>query len=229
MDTNGICICLQLLNALPDIKVCFTTEEEIGFLGAQDAAKNVDFFYNVKYMIQPDRRGNSDLITWTNGIHSASDEFVKDIKTIMEKYNYKEAHGIGTDIGELSENLLISGVNVSCGYKSEHTDQEETNLKDLENCLNFIRSIIKWLCEDKVYDIKLEYQYYSSYPYNRLAYGYGHNQYIDPDWDRFYNEEEEDWNRGVEFQKQTQSSGPSEDIPCDHCKDMDCMHCKFTW
>ena len=67
-DVNGICVALQLLKEIPDLKVCFTTEEEIGFLGADAAADNIDFFCDVSYFVQADRHGNSDLITYTNCI-----------------------------------------------------------------------------------------------------------------------------------------------------------------
>ena len=114
-DCNGILVALQLLETLPNLKVCFTTQEEIGGIGAYEAANNIEFFLNVRYLIQADRRGNKDLITHTNGIDSASEKFVEDIQSLMEKYNYSESIGTFTDIGVLASKLLISGVNVSCG------------------------------------------------------------------------------------------------------------------
>ena len=92
-DCNGILVALQLLETLPNLKVCFTTQEEIGGKGADVAADNIEFFLDVRYLIQADRRGKSDLITHTNGINSASEEFVKDIESLMEKYGYSEEIG----------------------------------------------------------------------------------------------------------------------------------------
>ena len=218
-DANGICCALQLLKVIPDLKVCFTTEEEIGFNGADCAADNLDFFYNVSYLIQADRRGSSDLITYTNFIYSASEEWLEEATPIMAKYGYSEQAGIGTDIGVLAEKLQISGVNISCGYNKEHTDQEYTVIKDLENCLNFMEALLLNIPCERSYEIKINYKAYNTYypsykskfnSYNRLYDG-GFDPY-DDDWD--YPE-----------------TGPKESEPedwenwCRTCKTMDCMHC----
>lgn len=144
-DSNGIWVALRLLEEVDNIKVVFTTEEESGGMGAEEASENIDFFSDVRFMIQADRRGSSDLITHTNGIDSASKQFIDDIAHITKKYNYKINSGTFTDVGILSENLLISGVNISCGYHNEHTDKEYTNLESLENCYNYIKEIILYL------------------------------------------------------------------------------------
>ena len=62
-DGIGICIVLQLLKELEDVKVIFTTQEEIGGIGAYAACYNKDFFKNINFFIQADRRGTFDLIT----------------------------------------------------------------------------------------------------------------------------------------------------------------------
>ena len=206
-DTNGICCALQLLKALPDLKVCFTTEEEIGFLGAEYAADNIDFFYNVSYMIQADRRGNKDLITHTNGIHSASEAWLQEVSGIMAKYHYSEQYGIGTDIGVLAEKLQISGVNISCGYSSEHTVNESINVADLQNCLNFMLEIIKTVPLDKQYEIKIEYK-----PYTR---------YYDEYYKHYYDDYEPKALGYDDFPKD------DEHLACEHCSTYDCMNCKI--
>lgn len=90
-DSNGICIALQLLKVLPNLKICFTTEEEIGAQGATEAARNKEFFLNVQYLIQADRRGKSDLITHSNGIEITSELFFEHIADICDKYDYTPA------------------------------------------------------------------------------------------------------------------------------------------
>lgn len=204
-DCNGILVALQLLETLPNLKVCFTTQEEIGGKGADEAANNIEFFLDVRYLIQADRRGNDDLITHTNGINSASEKFVEDIQPLMEKYGYSEETGTFTDIGVLANELLISGVNVSCGYYNEHTFREYCIIDELNNCLNFIHDIIVFLDkQDTVYDIKAQKPYRSSYDYDYGKYDYGNYKYNDSPYDGY-------------------------DLPCDHCSDQDCMHCKHTW
>ena len=201
-DCNGILVALQLFETLPNLKVCFTTQEEIGGIGAYEAANNIEFFLNVRYLIQADRRGNKDLITHTNGIDSASEKFVEDIQSLMEKYNYSENIGTFTDIGVLASKLLISGVNVSCGYYNEHTFKECCNINELNNCLNFIYEIITSLDNQEItYTIKAQKPYMSNYYSN---YDYDNYTYDDSPKDEY-------------------------DLPCDHCIDQDCMHCKQTW
>ena len=202
-DCNGILVALQLLEALPNLKVCFTTKEEIGGIGAEEAANNIEFFLDVRYLIQADRRGNDDLITHTNGIDSASEKFIDDIQPLLEKYGYSEGIGTFTDVGILADELLISGVNVSCGYYNEHTYKEFCNINELNNCLNLIYDIIVTLdSQDTVYTIKAQHSYkkfYTKYDdYNR-------DDYI-------YNDSPKD--HGA--------------LPCDYCMDQDCMHCKYT-
>lgn len=201
-DCNGILVALQLLETLPNLKVCFTTQEEIGGVGAYEAANNIEFFLNVRYLIQADRRGNKDLITHTNGIDSASEKFVEDIQSLMEKYNYSESIGTFTDIGVLASKLLISGVNVSCGYYNEHTFKECCNINELNNCLNFIYEIITSLDDQAItYTIKAQKSYVSNY---YSSYDYDNYIYDDSPKDTY-------------------------DLPCNHCIDEDCMHCEKAW
>lgn len=201
-DTVGVCIALQLLKAFPDLKVCFTTEEEIGFNGADTAAENINFFHDVSYLIQADRHGSSDLITFTNGIYSASEDWLQEVTPIMCKHGYKEEYGIGTDVGVISEKLELSGVNISCGYYSEHTDKEYIVISETQKCLDFMEDIIKNVPLDRQYEIKIDYKAYNRY--------FGSKSY-EPNY-KF---------------DDTIDDGPDDEmhIPCDFCKDYDCMNC----
>ena len=148
-DCNGILIALQLLETLPNLKVCFTVEEEIGGVGAIETKYNERFFSDVGYLIQPDRKGSQDLIYYTNCTYIAAPEFIVDIYPIMNKYNYKKAKGLFTDVGIIAAEQGISGANISCGYYNEHTSGEYCNIKELENCLNFIYEIITTIPENE--------------------------------------------------------------------------------
>ena len=213
-DVNGICCALQLLKVIPNLKVCFTTEEEIGFKGAFVAADNIDFFYNVSYLIQADRHGSSDLITFTNGIYSASEEWLQEVTPIAAKYKYSEEVGLGTDVGALAEQLQLSGVNLSCGYYKEHTDKEFIVISELQNCLNFMEEILTTIPCNKQYDIKLGY-----YPYNKESMVYG---YYDRYYDDFYDDENHDY-----LSKYKDEDYPEDgyELPCDTCETYDCMNC----
>lgn len=141
-DAFGIYCALHLLSILPDLKVVLTTKEEMGCIGAETAAFNYQFFENARFMLQADRRGSSDLITYTNGWEVTSPQFLEDITPLMHKYNYKEARGTMTDIGTLKDIVNVSACNISCGYYSAHTHNEYGKLSELANCLNFMYEII---------------------------------------------------------------------------------------
>ncbi len=208
-DANGICCALQLLKVIPDLKVCFTTEEEVGFLGADYATQNIDFFYDVSYMIQADRHGGSDLITYTNGIYSASNEWLQEAAPIMANFGYSEHYGIGTDVGVLAEQLQLSGVNISCGYYNEHTANELVVISELQNCLNFMESLLKNIPLDKQYKIVIDYKAYNRY-YSRY------------DW------EADSATLKNHFKSSKMYDHPVEDeLPCEKCKTYDCMHCEI--
>lgn len=231
-DANGICVALQLLKTIPNLKCIFTVEEEVGAIGAREATYNVDFLYNVKYFIQADRRGSSDLITYTNCIDVTSPEFLTHIAPLMAKYGYTKASGTFTDVGELCEETKISGCNVSCGYRKEHTVNEYTVIADLQNCLNFIEEILLTLTEERVYEIEIKYNYYGYgyYGGNSVSSGYDFDwipDAYDDSWDKydeacakadglFPRDVEEPYQKSIDY----------ESIPCDTCPDMDCKNCK---
>ncbi len=211
-DANGIYIALELLNIIPNLKICFTTEEEIGGNGAYEASINTEFFENCQYLIQADRRGKSDLIVHTNGVMITSDLFLSHIVDICDKYEYSSQYGVFTDVGILAPRLSLSGINVSCGYYNEHTVKEYTNIKELENCLNFIHDIVISL-KDQIYPIKVIDDF------GHQATGYDPPFY---DEEELYNYYKHDMGDEQEFEKNVF------DILSEHCstcKEYDCIRC----
>lgn len=170
-DKNGIFICLEMLRnqQVKHLKVLFTTEEETGRWGAKDSLKNQkDWFSNISYMLEPDRRGNNDIICqWGRG-KTYSDEFHKLIQPLFTKFKYKPATGSVTDVFTLFEELEISCFNFSCGYYEAHSDNEYIVEHDVRRALDFLQSLLLTLPLDKVYT--QEYETYSSY-----ASGYSYN------------------------------------------------------
>lgn len=139
-DKNGIWIALEALRTLPALKVLFTVQEEIGAVGASYAS--VKFFDDCRFVLECDRKGNSDFITQIYHEQICSDEFVSDLKPILNEYGYKEATGLLTDVITLRDNgLKLSCANISCGYYNPHTQFEFTNLYDLKNCLKMVLEI----------------------------------------------------------------------------------------
>lgn len=205
-DANGIYIALHMLRKIDDLKVVFTVEEEVGAIGAREACFNSKFFEDVGYLLQADRRGSSNLIVHTNGMDVASTEFLTEIQPICEQFGYSHEFGTFTDVGELVEEIQVSGVNISCGYHNEHSAKEHTVIKELENCLNFVYTILKTVGGKY-------FPHVPSYSYGRTVYHYvqddipashpNPNDYEYPAFDYRL----EDY--------------------CSQCKDFDCMNCKW--
>ena len=138
-DKNGIWLCLQCLQKFDCIKVAFFVSEEAGCIGSSKA--RMGFFDDCRFVIQPDRKGNSDVITKIGFCDICSDDFIRDIQP--KEYGYTPTEGMMTDVEQLKENgLAISCINVSCGYYEPHTDNEFTDKNDLLKCLRFIEHII---------------------------------------------------------------------------------------
>ena len=100
------------------------------------------FFDDVRFVVQPDRKGNSDLITAISFTELCSGEFIRE--AAPERWGYAENNGLMTDVLTLKENgLEVSCANVSCGYYNAHTDEEITVKKDLQKCLDFVEHLIE--------------------------------------------------------------------------------------
>jgi hypothetical protein len=159
-DKNGVFICLECLKKHDAIKVVFFREEETGCRGSSEAM--MSFFDDIRFVIQPDRKGNSDLITNISYSELCSEKFLEEVEP--EKWGYREENGLMTDVLTLKENGLgVSCINVSCGYYNPHTDEEVTVKKDLMKSLSFIEHIIED-CTD-VYPHILDYGYWGRYDY----------------------------------------------------------------
>lgn len=141
-DKCGIYICLELLRILDHVKVAFFIAEETG--GDGSGVCDLTFFDDCRFILQPDRYGNSSVITDTNGLYVTGVEFEEAITNIMYDYAYcLDAKGTFTDIGVLAKRGVgIAVSNISCGYYNQHTEEEVVCLADLENSLNFIYRIM---------------------------------------------------------------------------------------
>ena len=139
-DKVGIWIGLQCLQRFDTIKLAFFVEEEIGCIGSMNA--DIDFFRNCRFVIQPDRRGESDLITNIGWTTLCSEEFLKDIG--HKDFGYTETEGMMTDVETLKDRgIEVSCINLSCGYYEPHSDNEFVYKPAISNCLSFIEHVIR--------------------------------------------------------------------------------------
>ena len=139
-DKNGIWVCLKAMEKYDCMKCAFFVEEETGCKGSSKADMN--FFADCRYVLQCDRKGNSDFITDAAGTELCDNYFIGAID--LKKFGYKETQGSVTDVMALKENgLNICAANISCGYYNPHTRQETTCIRDLHNCFNLVCWIVE--------------------------------------------------------------------------------------
>ncbi len=139
-DKNGILLALEALKKYDSLKAVFFKEEETGCRGS--SACELSFFEDCRFVIQCDRRGNSDLITSIGCTDLCSEQFI--IGLNAERFGYIETTGLMTDVEVLKERgLSVSAVNISCGYYNPHTDDEITVKRDLEKCWKLVQHIIE--------------------------------------------------------------------------------------
>lgn len=139
-DKAGVFKCIKALQDFDNIKAAFFRFEESGCLGSREA--DMKFFEDCNFVLQSDRRGNSDFITFTNGVKTSSVEFDKAMEPTLTKFGFKSEFGSSTDVGQLKHNgLKVSCANISSGYYAAHTSSETINLEDLTKTYSLICEI----------------------------------------------------------------------------------------
>jgi putative aminopeptidase FrvX len=160
-DKNGIWICLKCLEDFDIMKCVFFVGEETGCVGSNNA--DMTFFDDCRFVLQCDRKGNGDIVTFYRGNTLCSDDFLLDASP--DKFGYSQSEGLITDVITLkNKGLRISCVNLSCGYYHPHSPHEFTCVEDLMNCYEFVTHIIK-NCK-KTYPHQIVQKKYDDYWYD---------------------------------------------------------------
>lgn len=134
-DLAGVFICLQMMEYFDNIKAAFFVEEEIGCHGSDDA--DPKFFKDVGYVIQFDAPTNDWYTEYLGGIKMYNDDFDKQVKPILEKYNITNySEDPYTDILALKEKFDFSCANLPAGYHNWHSKDEYVRIDHVENGIN---------------------------------------------------------------------------------------------
>lgn len=166
-DRAGVFAILKIIQSGLRPTIIFTTDEEVGGLGAAQLVK--DFpecpIPGLKYLIQLDRRGTNDCVFY--------DCYNEDFITYVESFGFIEAFGTFSDIAELCPAWDVVGVNLSIGYNNEHTRYETLHLKPWMATIEKVKRMLK---EQNIPDFEyIEY----SYTYNETKWGYDASKYKD--------------------------------------------------
>ena len=164
-DRAGIFAIVQIIRGGQKPHVIFTTDEEYGALGAMELSKLDCPFTNLKYIIQLDRRGSDDCVFYD----CDNEDFVEYIESFGFTWNY----GSFTDISELCPPWQIAGVNLSVGYRDEHSATEVLFVGQLLATINKVKKMLNAAAEAPVF----KYIPMANTPYGKDWYTWNKNTY----------------------------------------------------
>lgn len=134
-DGAGVAILCHMLSSKVPGTYVFTTQEEVGGVGAKYIKDNFHHLLsNFDRSICFDRAGFDEIITVQGGARCASTEFAEALASALlsENLKYKESvHGVYTDNRDWC-NEIFECVNLSVGYDSQHGPNESLDLIHLE-------------------------------------------------------------------------------------------------
>ena len=136
-DRCGVYMILKILEQI-DCSVLFCEDEEVGSIGAGKFTRTKlceSLKGKFKYIIELDRANSNDAVYY--------DDDNKDFHEFIEESYWKMANGSWSDICELSPELEISSVNLSCGYYKQHTSLEYVMLNEMENNIKEVIKLLK--------------------------------------------------------------------------------------
>ncbi|TVY08370.1 M20/M25/M40 family metallo-hydrolase [Paenibacillus cremeus] len=149
-DRAGIAIILEVIRRINmgeefngTIKVAFTCEEEIGRVGSSQISR--EWLHGVDTAIVADRRNRRDIVTSCRWMAFCPEEiglFWEQVGKQIGVTDWKACQGGISDAVTYAQHGLPS-VNLSCGYKYEHTDFEELHVPSALDTVDLIVGGIK--------------------------------------------------------------------------------------
>ncbi|WP_247747075.1 M20/M25/M40 family metallo-hydrolase [Alkalihalobacillus sp. BA299] len=153
-DRAGIAVLLHIAESLSQpssfsgkVKFIFTVEEECGLVGASEVDEY--FLWGTDAAIVVDRRGTRDIVTSCGGYmpfcHPKYGAFFEEIAATEGLNGWATTKGGSSDTKIWAEHGIQS-VNLSAGYRNEHTDEE---ILDVEACYGTAKLLEGVLRNDK--------------------------------------------------------------------------------
>ena len=177
-DRAGVYLIWRIIQSGYRPHICLTTDEEKGSLGAIQLVLDYPTCpYDLKYIVELDRQGTNDCVFYS----CANKEFAE----FVENYGFVTDWGTFSDISEICPAWRIAGVNLSVGYKNEHSAIETLNTRAMMDTYNKVIHMIEDIQNDDV-----PYFKYIPDPYEKYYYNLG-RKYLSKYYDYGYPEEEE--------------------------------------
>lgn len=149
-DKAGVFICLELLERFSNIAVALFAQEEIGYIGAQNA--DARFFERVGYVVEFDCPGRG-LVSYTTGgvrLFQNGGEFIERAWPVLDQHGFSRLqHHPFTDVKAVRQRFHLSCLNLASGYYNWHAHDEYVKLADVEAALAVGTAIIPALGEQR--------------------------------------------------------------------------------
>lgn len=172
-DRAGVFAIMKIIQRGHRPHVCFTTDEEIGGIGAAKMIHMVpNAPYDIKYIVELDRQGTNDCVFYS--CHNEKFE------AFIEEYGFITDWGTFSDIYDICPAWGVAGVNLSVGYKNEHSVSETLNINALYTTINKVCKMIRDVSEETV-----PYFEYIPDPYAKYFRAFGHMYGFYDEWDEY--------------------------------------------
>ncbi len=140
-DRGGVYSILVILNHFIKNKqdlpsILFTTNEEIGCVGAGKAATELkEKAKGLKFAIELDRKGKNDMVFY--------DCKNKSFEDYIGKFGFESAWGSSSDIRKICPAWGIAGVNLSHGVYNQHSKEELIYVDEMFDTINKVINILQ--------------------------------------------------------------------------------------
>lgn len=135
-DRAGVFAILQIIQHGFRPTVIFTTDEELGCLGADQLVLDYpEPPWPINYIVQLDRQGANDCVFY----NCNNPKFEK----YIEEFGFVSDFGSFSDISSICPTWGIAGVNLSIGYINEHTLQETLHVKFWKRTIKQVEKMLK--------------------------------------------------------------------------------------
>ena len=164
-DRAGVFAIVQIIRAGYRPHVIFTTDEEVGGIGAMAIAELDCPFSDLKYLIELDRRGSNDCVFY--------DCDNRPFNEYVETFGFEWNFGTYSDICDICEAWKVAGVNLSIGYRDEHSDTEVLFVGQMLSTIEKVKNML-----DDAENLKTPFAYIPNARTRwSYAYGYGSDWY----------------------------------------------------
>lgn len=133
-DRAGVYSILKILSDGYKPHIIFTEDEEKGGIGANALARFECPFKDIKYIIELDRRGANDCVFY--GCDN------KEFTDYIENFGFVTAFGSYSDISDLGPAWDLAAVNLSVGYRDEHTTGEVLFTRHMLNTIKKVERML---------------------------------------------------------------------------------------